>query len=303
MSSPKGFRFLQIGSGPWGQKVHQAFLRHPEVAEVRWIQQQEQLPRALADSGPWQGLAITTPASTLKALLREGLHFGLPIWVEKPLRLSAEEARLLTQGNPKSEILVDHIYLFHPAYQLMKKEIKDSGAKILSVSSVGGNQGPDRRDCSALWDYGVHDVALLMDLLGPERPVKILSCRQQAEVAEAQQGFGVFDLRLSFGAIEAQILCGNRFTQKRRRLLVKTDLGQWEFREEPQARLTFSDSRGETQRSLVQKTPLEQAVETFIAGVKGVHDESWGLELAVQVSELLGAAESQLERVGAESGA
>src|SRR3990167_2374361 len=65
----------------------------------------------------------------------------------------------------KSVVMVGHIYLHNPAFLEVKKLLKFVG-KIQFISAEGMNYGPIRSDVSALWDWGPHDISMVIDLLG-----------------------------------------------------------------------------------------------------------------------------------------
>ena len=37
---------------------------------------------------------------------------------------------------------------------------------IREIAAVAGNRGPYREDVAVLWDWGPHDVAMALDLVG-----------------------------------------------------------------------------------------------------------------------------------------
>src|SRR5262249_4141029 len=155
------------------------------------------------------------PALTHAEILREALQLGIPALVEKPLSFNLKEAETLAALSRASGVpfLVNHVQLFHPAYQALKTMIDES---IRVIRSSGGNQGPDREDCSPLWDYGPHDVALCLDLAGAS-PEKI-------QVKDAAPGNYSIEMGFSSGT-RSEISGGNRFEKKVRKLEVELESG------------------------------------------------------------------------------
>ena len=63
------------------------------------------------------------------------LNSGKHLYVEKPLTLNFEEAKTMTDfANKKNLILqVGHLMIYHPAFRLLKKFIKEKFLEILFI--------------------------------------------------------------------------------------------------------------------------------------------------------------------------
>jgi predicted dehydrogenase len=264
--------------------------------------------REVATSGEIDGVIVATPPALHARMVEEALRSGLPVMVEKPLTLDHGEARRLGEiaGEADAPVLVDHIYLFHPAYRALKREAADMGA-VRRILSVGGNRGPFRKDASALWDYGPHDLALCLDLLGAS-PARISAERVASQSTE--EGYGeVVSLSLEFaGGVRAEISAGNLMDEKRRRFAVWLEKGALVFddlAEHPLMRYeTGGDSSGGGALGgpggvghpipASPTLPLTAALEAFASGIRGEAGEEFGLALGVEIVRLLGECEAQL---------
>ena len=102
------------------------------------------------------------------------LAAGKHVFIEKPLAASAADARELVAAAEAGDrrLMVGHLLLFHPALAAVR-ELIDSGelGEIYYLYGNRVNLGQVRADENALWSLGVHDVAVLLDLVG-ERPVE-----------------------------------------------------------------------------------------------------------------------------------
>lgn len=113
------------------------------------------------------GVIIATPSSTHFKIAKEFLGRGFNVLIEKPMTTSYRDALELFKiaRKYKNIVMVGHIYLYNPAFLLVKKLIKSIG-KIKYISTEGMNYGPIRTDVSALWDWGPHDISMAISLLG-----------------------------------------------------------------------------------------------------------------------------------------
>ena len=118
------------------------------------------------------GVIIATPPASHFEIASNFIEAGFPVLIEKPLTMDIEEAEGLLAIADKSNatVMVDHIHLFHPAYRMLKQRAKSHG-DIRKLFGRAGNWGPFRNDTPLLWDWGAHDVALCLDLMGalPDR--------------------------------------------------------------------------------------------------------------------------------------
>lgn len=171
-----------IGAGNWGKNLVRTFYHLGALAGVAEVNPdlrlkiQEQYPETpvydnlqpLLDTGI-PAVAIATPVQTHYQLTREALLAGKDVFVEKPLTLSTKDAADLVALAEKTGkiLMVGHLLLYQPAIQWLKASIA-SGAigQIASLSQERLKLGRVRRVENVLWSFGVHDVAVLLYLVG-----------------------------------------------------------------------------------------------------------------------------------------
>ena len=169
------------------------------------------------------GVIIASPANTHFEILKYCINLGLPCIVEKPITLKVSQAKYIYKlaKKNKSIVLVDHIHLFHPAFKELKKIAHDAD-NIISINSVAGGNGPFRKDVRALWDWGSHDIAMSIDIMGstPE----IIEATYLNQSNEKYRNGEIIQTKLLFEKEKkATLIFGNLMKNKIRIFDLKTD--------------------------------------------------------------------------------
>jgi predicted dehydrogenase len=116
-------------------------------------------------------VVVATPVPTHFALARRALETGRHVFVEKPpATRAAEMEQLVTLAAERGLVLMPgHLLLYHPGIQRVKALI-DAGelGEIFCIYGNRQNLGVIRRDENALWSLGVHDLSVILHLLGEE---------------------------------------------------------------------------------------------------------------------------------------
>jgi predicted dehydrogenase len=220
-----------IGAGNWGKNVVRTFhglgalaavaeantAMHPALAAAYpGVPVFEEYRDMLA--GPVKAVVVATPAPSHHAIAREALLAGKDVLVEKPMTLSTTEAAdLVALANQQGRILmVGHLLLFQPAVQWIKAYL-ESGAlgRVCALYQERLNLGKARAVENALWSLGVHDVAVMLYLMGgaPDRVEAIGQCVLQPAIEDDVH------LHLGFaGGAQAHLHTSWLWPEKRRRL-------------------------------------------------------------------------------------
>ncbi|MDQ7779592.1 MAG: Gfo/Idh/MocA family oxidoreductase, partial [Planctomycetota bacterium] len=182
-----------IGVGDWGKNLARNFASIPgsnlyaccDINPKNLDQIARQFPAVktttdldtLLGDGKLDAAVVSSSASTHHALAKKCLQARKPVFVEKPLALTAAHAAELVELSEKNGVvlMVGHLLLYHPAVERLKKLI-DAGevGKVLYIYSQRVNLGKIRRDESALWSLAPHDFAVIMHLLG-EEPTSVIA--------------------------------------------------------------------------------------------------------------------------------
>ena len=187
-------RVAHAGVGGWGKNVVRVI---GELTELAWVidtdedRQAEYAARypqatvtasfadALADDTV-DAVSIATPVPTHYALAKQALEAGKHVFVEKPPAMRGEEmAELVALARANDRVLMPgHLLLYHPGLRKVK-ELVDAGA-LGDVACVYGNRqnlGVIRSNENALWSLGVHDLSVILWLLG-EEPSEVVAYGQ-----------------------------------------------------------------------------------------------------------------------------
>lgn len=189
----------QVGTGAWGTNWVRTLAQCPHV-DYRYICDLDsgrlarvaRLHPALCATTRYDemlrdpqvdGIVIATSAPTHYELARLALLAGKHVLVEKPLALSAQDARLLVQLGQEQDriVMVGHLLEYHPAVAYIRKMIaKGELGEVHYGYSQRLNLGSIRRDENAWWSLAPHDISLACRLFGGS-PTSV-QCRGQAVV-------------------------------------------------------------------------------------------------------------------------
>jgi predicted dehydrogenase len=177
-----------IGAGAWGRNLIRNLHEMGVLAAVaeHHADTRQQLAEAYpglalhTEPGPLfgdsaiRGVLIGTPSPTHYAVARQALRAGKDVFVEKPMTLNSADAEdLVTLAKKQNAILMTgHLLLFQPAVRWIK-DFLDAGklGSLYSLHQERMDLGRAQPVENVLWALGVHDLAVLLYLVGarPER--------------------------------------------------------------------------------------------------------------------------------------
>jgi predicted dehydrogenase len=126
------------------------------------------LDEALADEEV-RGVVLATPAALHARHARLALEAGKHVLVEKPLALSTAECdELAALAEAKGlALMVGHTFIYSEPVRKLRQLIETGDlGDVLYVYGQRLNLGVIREDLNALWNFGPHDVSILLYLLG-----------------------------------------------------------------------------------------------------------------------------------------
>ena len=180
-----------IGAGAWGKNLVNNFAElgvlHAVADAVEanrdWVKENHATVElhadadALFEKGGIDAVAIATPPHTHHAIAKKAMELGLDCFVEKPLTLDVAEAEDLVRISEETEqvLMVGHLLMYQPAIAFLKDYL-DQGklGQVYTLTQRRSKLGRVRSVENVLWSFGVHDVAVLLHLVG-EKPITVQS--------------------------------------------------------------------------------------------------------------------------------
>lgn len=286
-----------IGAGAWGRNYVRTVPEIKGLSLARVARSKDDW-RKVAGARDLDGVIIAAPTPLHVEMASYAVEHGLPVLVEKPLTIELVEAEALLglAQERRVPVLVEYTYLFHPAFQALKERAKRMD-RIRAIRSFGGNRGPFRKDTPPLWDYGTHDVAMCLDLLG-EEPRSSRADRQEAPKRSKGENL---TLRLLFGSgLEAELNVGNGMKERQRRFEVYGERQALVFDDLEPKKLSLHDLdregrlRAGKPLEAEEELPLTRAVKAFAGAILSDSRDLSSLELARSVTAVLTACQESL---------
>jgi predicted dehydrogenase len=123
----------------------------------------------LLTSDEVDAVVLATPASLHAAHVRAALDAGKHVLVEKPLALSVHDCDELVECAEASglTLMVGHTFVYSEPVRFLRRLIQTGDlGRVLYAYALRLNLGVIREDLNALWNFGPHDVSILLYLLG-----------------------------------------------------------------------------------------------------------------------------------------
>ncbi len=292
-----------IGAGRWGRNVIRTLKSLSGARLEAVVSKNSETPNIVGDGcrvhadmqgmlnhTKLDGVVICTPAATHFDIAHDFLDAGIPVFIEKPLTLDPAQANTLVRLAVAVGTwgMVDHIHLFSGAFQKLLKALPEI-EPITAIRSIAGNAGPVRNDADVLWDWGPHDVAMMLrimnDVIHAESAIKSLP-------GDASE----ITLRLVFpNNIHATAVLSNGRAERIREFEVEGVRGLLRYIDTGAARTCILENADAPAKTLLHETatPLKTALETFVAGIKSDAPSINNLAFGADVVRILAAADGR----------
>ncbi|ARJ66500.1 hypothetical protein WV31_12885 [Magnetospirillum sp. ME-1] len=256
--------------------------------------------REVARATDLDGVIIATPPRLHAEMAIAALEAGKAVLVEKPLTMDVAEAESIRAAARRADrpVLVEHTQLFNPPFRALVEASRALGP-VRSIRSEAGGQGPYRNDVPVLWDWGAHDVAMCLTVLGGE-PDSIAVCRSRFEPRPdgAMESLGL-SLRFQ-GGVVAELRLSN-CVDKCRRFVVEHDQAVLLFDDWAEAKLTrhspgvaWPEAGDGTPLPWIGERPLTEAIQRFATALATGDTESEGVDLGCKVVRVLARCQQVL---------
>ncbi|MCB0826009.1 MAG: Gfo/Idh/MocA family oxidoreductase [Armatimonadetes bacterium] len=173
-------KVVAIGAGKWGTNILNTLHETGNLAGIveldesqhTTLQEKYDVPvaktiRSLVPDS-FQAVTIATPAPTHLGVGLEAIALGKHAFIEKPITLSAADAEELVKAADQAGVtlMTNHLLLYQPAIEFLGKSIREGLiGDLRSIHVTRANLGRARDVENVLWSLGVHDVAVVLDLV------------------------------------------------------------------------------------------------------------------------------------------
>jgi predicted dehydrogenase len=250
--------------------------------------------RAMLAAGGLDGVIVAAPTALHAEMATAAIEAGLPVLVEKPMTLTVGDAEALVELADKrgAVLLVDHVHLYSAAWRALKEKTAALGP-LRAVAAEAGGPGPFRTDAPMLWDWGCHDLAMCIDLVGrpPDR-----ATAERIAARHTVDGRGeTIAVELGFGGVAARLVLSNLFAEKRRRFEVVCENGRLVYDDTAAAKLTAAAPTGDVSPvPLEPGRPLERALVAFAAAIRRDRPDHADAHLGLDVARVLAGLDAAL---------
>jgi predicted dehydrogenase len=182
-------RVALAGCGYWGAKHVRVLHATEGVDEVVLVDSLEDRLQPLARSykiaschsaletalDHVDAVVVATPPSTHVALALAAIEAGKHVMVEKPLALTAKDARTLVSAAAEAGVIlmVGHTFEYNPAVQKLAQLVRTQElGELYYLDSARLNLGLYQNDVNVIFDLAPHDVSIANFVLG-RKPVAV----------------------------------------------------------------------------------------------------------------------------------
>jgi predicted dehydrogenase len=122
--------------------------------------------KALPSDQTCDGVIVATPASRHLSSIESVRHLDVPIFVEKPMAVTRDEAyRICEMRRPR--IFVMHTWRYHAGIQLLARLAHSNEfGPLRMLRSTRSNWTSPRTDVDPIWTLLPHDLSIAYEILG-----------------------------------------------------------------------------------------------------------------------------------------
>jgi predicted dehydrogenase len=297
----KIYRLGIVGAGRWAENYCKTIAVMPNVELAAMARRKNVRPDFIQTSckliNNWQdfyrkefeyldGIIVATDFPF--TFVHDYLHYKIPVLAEKPVITNSSFIESLEISNDAGDnkLLVNYIHLFSDPFQELKKIIGDN--KIIRICSSGFGPSKTRETFSPLWDYGPHDLSMILSLIKTDPTDIHIQTHNKTRAGHS------FIINLQFGDIKTKSIVGNGTIIKSRYLSVTYD------EDGKENSITYNDMspnklflNGSSITYPITATPLENSITGFLGLIDGRQDERYGTDLTTKITKILSTYEEQ----------
>lgn len=213
-------------------------------------------------------IIANTASKHVETLIRiRDVHPYMKLLLEKPVCIDGKDYEELKNFKSDMNILVDHTLLFDDEFTKIHKDTQKG--LLTAVKTIDGSDGPFRQDCTSLWDYGPHSISLALHF-GVQSSASLSVKYDNSYKLKSRRGeLYILNFKIN-DSIECNFMIGSGMPMKNRRYsLIFTN---------KEVIIDITNP--------VKHTALKNMFNIFLDD-SDLNDSRWGLDLSLQVTELL----------------
>ena len=239
-------------------------------------------------------MLIATPGSTHADLATAYLERGTPVFIEKPMTTSVEDAERIgaTAKRTGAPVFVGHIYLYNPAFLRMLELLPALGA-IQYVVCEGMNNDPQATR-SVAWEWLPHHLSMGRAIFGRE-PTNVTAWSLTGP-ADAR----AVAARFLFGEIPLLSMASWLLPERRRLVTIPCENGTLIFDDLSERKLALHDTEGRiTYPSYDSEPPLTRELRAFLSLLREAGADRAHLDDGMNIVRAIEAVDRSVQDGGA----
>ena len=285
-----------IGAGYWGSKIVESLQKNTTVGLIQVID----VKNGQTINDIYSDITtaiIATPVWDHLSTAIDLLERGFDLYIEKPMCETAAEVRLLSKFAPKQILMVGHIFLYHPALDIIKTNISRIG-RIKHVDSQRLNWGIYQTKTTPLLSLLPHDVSILHDLFND---IEVTITRERNFTNNVVPDWVSFDLVM--GDVTATVTGSWYWGERVRKLTIIGTEGSIVWDDAANQIHVFTGTVNERRLTELEEevyipdltvTPLELELNHFIECVTYRRQPRTDVNNALAVAKILDAVQERL---------
>ncbi|MGN6695566.1 MAG: Gfo/Idh/MocA family protein [Aquihabitans sp.] len=267
-----GPRVAVVGCGRWGRLIVDDL--EDLGADVVTVDSHPDAGADLPDASalgvhaPIEGAVVATPASQHLRTLEALAPLGVPVFCEKPLAPSVDDAEAAA-ALLGSRLHLMHVWRYHPGVELLGAVARSGRiGEVHGMRTVRDGWTSPRTDVDAVWTLVPHDLTLAIEVLG-----QIPTARSAlAEVLDGR-AVGIWAHLGGAGQPFLAVEASTRFGDKRREIRVHGSEGVAVLRHDGDAEVTLELGQAASPRieqvAFAPEPPLRRELAAFLGHLAG----------------------------------
>lgn len=287
MKNPKKINLALIGYGSWGKKILKEskklknakikYLCSPSIQEENLTQEIGVVDyKQITNFSDVDGVIIASPAKTHYEIASYFIKKNQNIMVEKPLGVNLDEVRKIEEllFGKKLVFKVGYIYKYNPAFLLFRKICIDE--KNLNSVKLMFNNFQNFSDDQLVLEWMPHALSMIDSIYGIDG-LNFSFYKRKKKIK----------LDSNFRGINIEILIGRGFENRKRMMIIKTNLKTITFNELSPKKVVINNKETIDFPTYSKNSPLRTEVQSFVDAIKNKNYSREDLGLSLTIANVI----------------